>query len=155
MTRAIFDPRMLTTLADYFPSLCTIQEPTEVEDASGSIIEGWADFAGHVDLPCAHGPNKGREVKLADQTYVVSNYTLSLRGYYPTITEKMRIVVDGRAFDIMLVQTDSHGMTTRILTSEVTSWTATGLAVKPALLPSLRLALPNSLQRIGFRRALR
>jgi len=123
MTRAIFDPRMLTTLADYFPSLCTIQEPTEVEDDSGAIVAGWTDFAGHVDLPCSLGVNRmggGGEVKQTDQTYVVSNYTLSLRGYYPTITEKMRIVVDGRAFDIMLVQTDSHGVTTRILTSEVT-----------------------------------
>ena len=120
MTRAIFDPRMTEELADYFPSLCTIQEPTAVEDASGSIIEGWANFAGHVDLPCAHGPNKGREVKLANQTYVVSNYTLSLRGYYPTITEKMSAVVDSVRYGILLVQTDSHGVTTRILTSEVT-----------------------------------
>ena len=120
MTRAIFDPRMLEELADYFPSLCTIQEDLGTEDASGSIIPSWTDFAGHDDLPCAHGPNKGREVKLANQTYVVSNYTISLRGYYPTITAKMRAVVDSVAFEILLPQSDSHGVTTRILTSEVT-----------------------------------
>ena len=120
MTRAIFDPRMMVTLADYFPSLCTIQEDLGVEDDYGQIVHVWTDVAGHVEIPCAHGPNKGREVKQSDQTYVVSNYTLSLRGYYPTITEKMRAVVDGTVFDILLVQCDSHGVTTRILTREVT-----------------------------------
>jgi len=119
MTRAIFDPRMMTTLADYFPSLCTIQEDVGVYDGYSDNTD-WQNFAGHVEIPCAYGPNKGREVKQADQTYVVSNYTLSLRGYYPTITSKMRAVVDSRVFDILLVQTDSHGVTTRILLSEVT-----------------------------------
>ena len=120
MTRAIFDPRMMTTLGDYFPSLCTIQEDLGVEDDYGQVVPDWQPVAGHSDIPCAHGPNKGREVKQSDQTYVVSNYTLSLRGYYPTITEKMRAVVDSVVFDILLVQCDSHGVTTRILTSEVT-----------------------------------
>jgi len=119
MTRAIFDPRMMVALADYFPSLCTIQEDVGVYDGYSDTSD-WQPVVGHVDIPCAHGPNKGREVKKPDQTYVVSNYTLSLRGYYPTITEKMRAVVDGVVFDILLVQCDSHGVTTRILTSEVT-----------------------------------
>ncbi len=119
MTRTIFDPRMMTTLADYFPSLCTIQEDVGVYDGYSDNAD-WQSFAGHVDIPCAHGPNKGREVKKPDQTYVVSNYTLSLRGYYPTILETMRAVVDSVVFDILLVQSSSHGVTTRILTREVT-----------------------------------
>jgi len=111
---------MMTELADYFPSLCTIQQNEGVEDDYGQIVDDWQAVAGHSDIACAHGPNKGREVKQSDQTYVVSNYTLSLRGYYPTITEKMRAVIDSVVFDILLVQCDSHGVTTRILTSEVT-----------------------------------
>jgi hypothetical protein len=113
---------MMVTLADYFPSLCTIQEDVGVEDGYSDTAD-WQPVAGHSDIPCSHGVNRvggGREVKLPDQTYVVSNYTLSLRGYYPTITEKMRAVVDGVVFNILLVQCDSHGVTTRILTSEVT-----------------------------------
>ena len=123
MTRSIFDPRMMVTLADYFPSLCTIQEDVGVEDDYGQVVPDWQTFAGHAEIPCSHGVNRvggGREVKLPDQTYVVSNYTLSLRGYYPLITEKMRAVVDGVVFEILLAQSDSHGMTTRILSSEVT-----------------------------------
>ena len=123
MTRAIFDPRMMATLGDYFPSLCTIQEDVGVEDDYGQVVPDWQPVAGHSDIPCSLGVNRvggGTEVKQSDQTYVVSNYTLSLRGYYPTITEKMRAVVDSVVFDILLVQCDSHGVTTRILTSEVT-----------------------------------
>ena len=123
MTRAIFDPRMMATLGDYFPSLCTIQEDLGVEDDYGQVVPDWQPVAGHSDIPCSLGVNRvggGTEVKQSDQTYVVSNYTLSLRGYYPTITEKMRAVVDSVVFDILLVQSSSHGVTTRILTSEVT-----------------------------------
>ena len=38
MTRAIFDPRMMATLGDYFPSLCTIQEDLGVEDDYGQVV---------------------------------------------------------------------------------------------------------------------
>ena len=120
-TRDIFDPRMFPTLRDYFPGLCTIQEDLGVVSTYGEIkVHNWTDVAGHVDIPVANGPTKGVEVKQSDQTYVISNYTISLRGYYPTITEKMRAVVDGIAYDILLVQSSSHGMTTRILSREVT-----------------------------------
>jgi len=120
MTRTIFDPRMMAELRDYFPSECTIQTNEGVEDEHGQIVASWEDLADHVDIPCAHGPNRGVEVKQSDQTYVVSNYTLSLRGYYPAITEVMRAVVDSVAYEILLAQSDSHGVTTRILTRKVT-----------------------------------
>jgi len=115
MTRPIMDSRFMDTMSDYFPSLCTIQEDVGVADANGFIAESWSDFAGHVDIPCAHGPSGGNEVKLPDQTYVVSNYTIALQGRYPTITEKMRAVVDDVAYEILLAQWDSHATKTRIL----------------------------------------
>ena len=119
MTRAIFDSRMMTRLEDFFPALCTIEQDEGITtDDYGTPIEDWQDFI--VDIPCAHAPNGGIEVKQPDQTYVVSNYTLSLRGYYPTVTEKMRAVVDGTTYEILLVQSSSHGVTTRILTRTVT-----------------------------------
>jgi len=120
MTRSIIDPRFMDTMGDYFPSLCTIQEDTGGEDANGAHVEAWGDFAGHVDIPCAHGPSKGNEIKLPDQTYVISNYTLALQGRYPTITEKMRAVVDSVVYEILLAQSDSHSTKTRILSRKVT-----------------------------------
>jgi len=121
MTTAIFHPNMLARLADFFPGLCTIQARVDTQDAvTGEVTNTWANLESHVDLPCTHGPSKGDEVKRADQTYVVSNYTLALAGDYPTINETMQAVVDGTAFEILLVQCDSHGMKTRILTRKVT-----------------------------------
>ena len=120
MTRKIIDSRFMDTMSDYFPSLCTIQEDIGVADANGFIVPSWSDFAGHVDIPCAHGPSGGNEVKLPDQTYVISNYTLALQGLYPTITEKMRAVVDGVVYEILLAQSDSHSTKTRILSRKVT-----------------------------------
>jgi hypothetical protein len=121
MTTAIFHPNMLERLVDFFPGLCTIQTRVQTQDAvTGEITITWVNLAGHVDLPCSHGPSKGDEVKRADQTYVVSNYTLALRGNYPTINETMQAVVAGTAYEILLVQWDSHDMKTRILTRKVT-----------------------------------
>jgi hypothetical protein len=118
---AIFHPNMLERLANFFPALCTIQSRVQTQDAvTGEITITWADYAGHVDLPCSHGPSRGEEVKRSDQTYVVSNYTLALRGNYPTINETMHAVVDGTAYEILLVQWDSRGVKTRILTRNVT-----------------------------------
>ncbi len=118
---AIFHPQMLTRLADFFPGLCTIQSRVQTQDAiTGEVTITWANLAGHVSLPCSHGPTKGEEVKRADQTYVVSNYTLALAGNYPTINETMQAVVDGTAYEILLVQWDSHGMKTRLLCRRVT-----------------------------------
>jgi head-tail adaptor len=108
----------MAEMGDYFPSLCTIQEDVGVADAHGVIVEDWQDV--HVDIPCAHGPNKGTEIKQPDQTYVVSNYAVSLMGHYPGVTEKMRAVVSGVAYDILLVQSSSHGGATRLLVRKVT-----------------------------------
>jgi hypothetical protein len=116
----IFHPEMLNRLADFFPSLCTIQERTEAQDpVTGEVTYSWADIADMTDIPCSHGPNGGVEVKQSDQTYVVSNYTLALSGDYRAAQETMRAVIDGTVFDILLVEHNSHSMKTRLLTRVV------------------------------------
>jgi len=122
MTRTIVDPRLLETMADYFPSLCTIQEDVGIEDAHGMIAEDWQTFAGHADIPCAVAATGGQEVKQTDQTYVVANFKVALRGFYETITEKMRAVVTGAnagTYDILLVESSSHSRATRLMVNEV------------------------------------
>ena len=121
MTRPLFHGDMLTRLRDFFPETVTIQTPTETQDATtGEVTTSWADYAGHVGLACAQGPSGGVEVKQSDQTYVVANWTISLSGHYPTITEKMQAVIDAVAYEILLVQNDSHAQKTRLLTRKVT-----------------------------------
>lgn len=121
MTRPLFHTDMMTRLADFYPSLCTIKNGTETQDPNtGEITTTWANFAGHVDLPCALAATTGREVKVSDQVYVEADFTLSLASSHPDITEKMRAEVGAIAYDIVLVQTASHGMATHLLLMKVT-----------------------------------
>ena len=121
MTRPLFHGDMMTRLRDFFPESVTIKMWTENQDATtGEVTTSWANYAGHVGLACSQGPTGGVETKRADETYVVSNWTIALRGYYPTITEKMQAVIDGVAYEILLVQSDSHAQKTRLLTRKVT-----------------------------------
>ena len=121
MTRPLFHADMMTRLRDFFPESVTIQTPTETQDATtGEVTTSWADYSGHVGLACSQGPTGGQEVKRSDETYVIANWTIALSGYYPTITEKMQAVIDAVAYEILLVQNDSHAQKTRLLTRKVT-----------------------------------
>ncbi len=120
MTRPIFDTRMMARLGDFYSQLVTFQQPTETQDAnSGAVTMAWANVAGLVALPCALAPSRGDEVKRPDQTFVVSDYTLSLPSNHPEIKEKWRAIVGTVTYDILLVQTDSMAGITRLLVNKV------------------------------------
>lgn len=115
----IIHPRLLSTdfsdLSDFFSSSCTIQEAAVAYDSFGGEVFTWGDLAGHVDIPCAIAPEwKNRETKAPDMTYVASSHHVTLSGCYDTIGEKMRAVVDGTAYDILLAEIDSQSVTTRL-----------------------------------------
>jgi len=114
----IVHPGMLTNLADFYASSCTIQQPTRTQNAVKEDIEAWANL--HVGIPCAVAPPSGGEVKLSDQTYVSATHIVNLAGYYPTVTERMRVLVNGLTLDILLVTHDSHQKTTRLTCEVVT-----------------------------------
>jgi len=115
-----FHPDMLDRLLVFFPAACTIKERNEVQDPlTGEITYTWTDLPGHVAMPCSCGPSGGVEVKLPDQTYVVSNYAVALAQYTTAIDETMHAVVDGKVYEILLVQNDSHGSKTRLLVRKV------------------------------------
>ena len=109
VVRRMFDPNMLTHLADFFPSLCTIQEPVYITDPGGEKrVDHYTDFAGHVGLPCSIGIPGGGEQKLVEARPIITLHRIALRAYYPTITRVMRAVVSGQAYDILSVDHDQH-----------------------------------------------
>lgn len=112
MTTPLFNPRMLTMLANFYPATGTVQSATNTADAAGQLIPTWANLAGHVDLPCAIRSVSGQETETPDQTYVLTTHRIALRGSYPSITESMRFVSGGVAYDIERVHHDSHTQTT-------------------------------------------
>lgn len=114
MDKRMFHPKLLDSLSSFFNSTCTIQEYTETQDEWGEPIKTWADKADHIDIPCTIAPSGGQEVKRPDMTYVVSTHHITLKGHYLDITEAMQVVVAGKNYDILLVEHDSHGKTTRL-----------------------------------------
>jgi len=121
MVRALLHPSMGERLTVFYPSLCTIQEYTEMQDPdSGEITKTWANLADHIDLSCAVASTGGQEVKMPDQTYVVANFAISFPAQHPAITELMRAVVSGITYDILLVVPDSHTTFTKLLVRTVT-----------------------------------
>ena len=113
--QGIVHPDMLARLQpNHYPSLCTIQQASEVADSFGELVKTWANLAGHVDLPCRIAPatmGRSNEVRGQAQLYQVQNFIIALTGHYPAITEKMRAVVGSTNYDIEVARPDGQGAT--------------------------------------------
>ena len=111
---SLISPRMFGLLAAFYPSLCTIQAPTETQDAAGQPIPSWTNLPGHVALSCRMSPTGGGERKTPSQIYSVGVVTINLQEAYPLITTKMRAVVDNVVYDILSVDIDGNNVSTRL-----------------------------------------
>jgi hypothetical protein len=115
VARPIIAPKMLIRLHEFYPVTVTIEEVTELQGTMGEPNEEWANKLGYVGLDCRLSPSGGKEVKRPDQTYVVATHIISIAGYYPGIDEKDRAVIGTETFDILLVENDGQGDSTRLL----------------------------------------
>ena len=107
----LIHPKLLENLHNFYPSLCRIEVATETSDDYYDEVKSWAPK--YVDIPCSIATSGGQEVKRPDMTFVPATHRISL-AYHPGITEKMRAVVNGLTLDILLVEHDSHQITTRL-----------------------------------------
>lgn len=106
-------PRLLASLAAFYPDTCTIQSGTATRDATGEKGYSWANVLGHVSIPCARGTPGGAEAETSEQGYLLRTYRIALQGHYPTITEAMRVVYDdATVYDIERVRVDQMSETT-------------------------------------------
>lgn len=118
----IIHPGLLASLQPaFYASTVTIQYPVVTQDSYGEESEGWSNLAGHVDLPCRLSPHQqfSREQRNQAQIYAVHVWIINIAGHYPSITEEMRAVIDGTAYDIELVQHDGNQEMTRLQTRVV------------------------------------
>lgn len=105
-----------------FVSRCTIQAPTNALDVAGqpNLASGFANVSGMVGIRCLAPPSSfsdmmhADEPKLPAQVSAVNRLHILLEGYYPAILERYRAVVDGVAYDILGVDSDSQGQMTRL-----------------------------------------
>lgn len=112
--RALSHPRMVSGLKNFYPHTCTIQVNTPAKSNAGQKVPSWNNLADHVEIPCRFSAGGGSEVRQLRQTFAVKTPAIALQGYYPEITEKMRAVVDGQAYNILNPRHDAQHESTSL-----------------------------------------
>jgi hypothetical protein len=105
-------------------SLCTITVPpastTFGDSGAMDPTTAWADLPGHVAIPCKDAPiNTGdgvsvTELKSMEDIQAVNLRHVLLDNYYPLILASYRATVDGKVYDIVNAESDSHRQMTRL-----------------------------------------
>lgn len=98
---AIIHPFWLQQFAPFFTETITIEVGTETTDEYGDVHTDWATLPGHANLHAAIASMHGGENKGTPMTVMIGEYRVHLHGYFPTITEKHRLVWRGRYLDIL------------------------------------------------------
>ena len=119
--RGIVHPDMLERVQpNFYPSLCTIQTATAVDDPFGETTLTWADLAAHIDIPCRIAPADSREMRNADQVYTSATHKVNLNGYYPAIAAGHQTIVDDVTYSIEgPPQHDGNRKMTRLMVRKV------------------------------------
>ncbi len=117
----LIHPRMLSKLVRYFPSILTIQESlTETVDDNGHATLDWTDVNGLVGLHCNKRPVTSNEVRTSDLVISHNAFRVSVLAYIPSVTTRMQAVIDGKAYNILGVESDSLSVMTYLTVEAVT-----------------------------------
>ncbi len=105
--------------AGLFVSLATIQSPSQAPDSLGQPdLVDWTDVL--VNIPCMIAPEGvgtppiGDEMAMREWIAEKTEFHVLLDGYYPTILQRYRAVIDGIPLDIKAVESDSQKIMTRL-----------------------------------------
>lgn len=134
LNSTLVHPRLMASMPQFFPSLCSIYALAVERNAIGELIPVPSDamLPGSLgwlleDIRCviSNDPSMDQiptsaEDRTADATYTASLFRVMLAGNYPEITEKMRAVVDGVAYDIRSVTVSGFDSHTELLVEAIT-----------------------------------
>ena len=104
-------------------SLATFQSPSADYDSAGAWDGTWDDVAGLVDIPCTAPPISdakisATEARQLDQILANEYHHVLLDAWYQQLDEGWRngwrVVIDGTAYEIAGVESDSQGQMTRV-----------------------------------------
>ena len=118
---------LLDSIPRHYRAVIDIQAKTVTQAPDGEEIETWANHATMVNIPgtLAKSGMIGTERRREDLTISRSTLILDLAGYYPDITDVMRVSLTtpqgGRVevYNIMQVLHDSQARQTRLELEEV------------------------------------
>lgn len=118
---SIIDPALMDELEaqGHFPGTGTVQDFT-IAMVEGDAVETWADFAGHVDLPCTIAALTAKEIETLDKTIADTTHKARLIDYYSTILAEYRFVSGGITYEITGVDHDQHTTMTRLFLKVIT-----------------------------------
>jgi hypothetical protein len=92
---------------DLFPSRATLQsQTTGAANDRGVPSTGWANVPNLVNLPCRVDMKGGEALQGVDGETAVSTHEVHFQIFHAAITEKMRLVVDGQIYNILLAGSD-------------------------------------------------
>ena len=111
----LIDPSLMNALGFLFEQRVTIQRRAVGQDSFGQPVDDWENVAGMVDLPCVIFPSGGQEVKREEGAYAVSTHNIQLQHARPSITTAMRAVSGGVVYDVLLVETDPMGLSSKLV----------------------------------------
>ena len=115
MDSRLAHPKLMQTLErDFFPQSCAIQQAAKTQNTTGAEVKTWADVPGWSAIPCRMAASGGGERRMPNETYAEITNRIVLSGQFNGLISEMRAVVNGTNYDIILVEPDSEGITTRL-----------------------------------------
>lgn len=120
-------PTVTQTLG--WPSLFTAQAPSGAFSVAGEPDGAFVDVDGLTNIPCTAPPNsnarlQATELKALTEITASEMHHVLLKAWYPSLDAgwrgdgtpagAWRCVVDGVAYDILGVESDSHSIMTRV-----------------------------------------
>lgn len=106
--------RMLARLGQFFPARVTLQKALATRDGVGQAHLAWSDVQSLADVRGQLAPASEEKLRLLGLTVERTTHVLGLDGCYAGITPAMRAVVDGVAYEVTGVRTDSLGIRTYV-----------------------------------------
>lgn len=100
---------------DFLSQRGVIQQATKTQSTTGQEKQEWADVPGWTNIPCRKSGMGGGERRSQAQKYLDATDVALLSGVFNGLNEEMRFVLNGEAFDILRVEPDSEGITTRLI----------------------------------------
>jgi hypothetical protein len=119
VSRQLVNPRSLPQLTSaFFPHNVAIQTASSGQESSGQPSPTWSTLPGLSAVPCRIAPISAvQERKLREQVTTDADSVILIVGRYADVLTTAGRLVDagGRVYDVLGVEEDSVGSTTRVV----------------------------------------
>lgn len=115
----IVHPFLMRNIVNFYPSLCSIGNLEQSQDAANQPIDIWVDNPDLMAIPCYVQPSGGMETRSRQQVIEVNQWIIGLNGFFPTIKQTDQANVDFVVYDILRVAHDDMNTATYLTAQRV------------------------------------